>query len=222
MIPAYPLQRTRVKICGLTRAEDAAAAATLGADALGLVFYGPSPRHVGIGQARTVASVVPAFTTVVGLFVDAEPDWVREVCRSVRIDLLQFHGEESPEYCAGFERPYIKALRMKPGVDVAAEARRHGAAAGLLLDAYHPGEPGGTGLSFDWRRADAGCALPLILAGGLAPENVKEALATARPYALDVSSGVEGDRKGIKDYDKMAAFLREVYEVDYARRDSVL
>ncbi|UZR30601.1 phosphoribosylanthranilate isomerase [Methylococcus mesophilus] len=222
MMSAYPSGRTRVKICGFTQAEDVACAVALGADALGLVFYGSSPRNVGVAQARVIASAVPAFVTVVGLFVDAEPERVREICGSVRIDLLQFHGEESPEYCAGFGRPYIKALRMKPGVDVGTEARRYAGAAGLLLDAYHPGEQGGTGMSFDWRRVEAGCALPLVLAGGLTPANVKEALETARPYAVDVSSGVESERKGIKDHDKMAAFLREVYDFDYARRDSAL
>jgi phosphoribosylanthranilate isomerase len=194
----------------------------LGADALGLVFHGPSPRNVSVGQAQAIASAVPAFVTVVGLFVDAQPDRVREICGSVRVDLLQFHGEESPAYCAAFGRPYLKVLRMKPGADVGAAARRYAGAAGLLLDAYHPEEQGGTGMSFDWRRAEAGCPLPLILAGGLTPANVKEALATARPYAVDVSSGVEGERKGIKDHDKMAAFLREVYEFDHTRRDSAL
>jgi phosphoribosylanthranilate isomerase len=218
----YPSGRTRVKICGFTQAEDAARAAALGADALGLVFHGPSPRNVSVGQAQAIASAVPAFVTVVGLFVDAEPARVREVCGSVRVDLLQFHGEESPAYCAAFGRPYLKALRMKPGADVGAAARRYAGAAGLLLDAYHPEEQGGTGMSFDWRRAEAGCPLPLILAGGLTPANVKEALATVRPYAVDVSSGVEGERKGIKDHGKMAAFLREVYEFDHTRRDSAL
>ncbi|AAU91369.1 MULTISPECIES: phosphoribosylanthranilate isomerase [Methylococcus] len=222
MMPAYPSGRTRVKICGFTQAEDAACAVALGVDALGLVFYGPSPRNVGLGQAQAIAAAVPALVTVVGLFVDAEPERVREVCSAVRIDLLQFHGDESPEYCAGFGRPYIKALRMMPGVDVGAEARRYAGAAGLLLDAYQPGEQGGTGMTFDWRRAEAGCCLPLILAGGLAPTNVREALETAKPYAVDVSSGVEGARKGIKDHDKMAAFLREVYDFDHARRDSAL
>lgn len=221
MMSTYPLRRTRVKICGFTRSEDAACAVAFGADALGLVFYGPSPRNVSIEQARAIVSVVPAFATVVGLFVDAEPEQVWEVCRCVRIDLLQFHGGESPAYCAGFARPYIKALRMKQGIDVGAEARRYADAAGLLLDAYHPGEKGGTGLRFDWNRVESGCSLPLILAGGLVPDNVREALETTRPYALDVSSGVEAT-KGIKDPHKMAAFLREVYEFDYARRDSAL
>lgn len=222
MMPAYLSGRTRVKICGFTQVEDAACAVALGADALGLVFYGPSPRNVSIGQAQAIAAAVPAFVTVVGLFVDAEPALVREICAGVRIDLLQFHGVETPEYCADFGRPFIKALRMKPGVDVGTEARRYAGAAGLLLDAYQPGEQGGTGMTFDWRRAEADCGLPLILAGGLTPANVRVALGTAKPYAVDVSSGVERERKGIKDHDKMAAFLREVYEFDYARRDSAL
>lgn len=186
----------------------------LGADAIGLVFYPPSPRHVGIEQARDITAALPPFATVVGLFVDAEAAWVRSVLERVRVDLLQFHGDEEPGYCASFGKPYIKALRMKPGLELAAAMDAHPEASGFLLDAWHPDAKGGTGSRFDWNLIPPELAGSLILAGGLAPGNVAEAMRTARPYALDVSSGVEAD-KGIKDADKMAAFLLEVQKFDY-------
>ena len=209
--------RTRVKICGFTRPEDARAAVLLGADALGLVFYPASPRNVTIEQAQAIVSVLPPFATVVGLFVDEAPGRVREILGRVRIDLLQFHGEESPEYCEGFGRPYIKAIRMKPGTDLMRFASDYRKASGLLLDAYDSGAKGGTGTSFDWAMIPVDCPFPVILAGGLSPANAGEALRGVRPYGLDVSSGVE-TAKGIKDIQKMAAFLKEVYEFDYAQR----
>jgi phosphoribosylanthranilate isomerase len=168
--------RTRVKICGFTRAADAVAAARLGADALGLVFYPPSPRNVSVEQARAITQALPPFVTVVGLFVDEAPERVREVCARARIDLLQFHGDEDPVYCASFDRPYIKAVRMKPGTDLAAVAARYAGAAGLLLDADDPHAKGGTGTRFDWAAVPAKCPLPVILAGGLSPANARQAL----------------------------------------------
>ncbi|HLF96746.1 MAG TPA: phosphoribosylanthranilate isomerase [Methylococcaceae bacterium] len=201
--------RTRVKICGFTRAEDARIAAHLGADALGLVFYPSSPRHVSVEQARAIVAALPAFVTVVGLFVEAAADEVQAVREAVRLDLLQFHGDEPPEYCRSFGAPYLKAVRMREGVEISALARDYRDAAGLLLDAWHPDEKGGTGLSFDWARARKACGLPIVLAGGLTAGNVAQAIRVARPYAVDVSSGVEA-KKGIKDANKMAAFMREV------------
>jgi phosphoribosylanthranilate isomerase len=207
----HPL-RTRVKICGLTRTEDAQIAAHLGADALGLVFYPQSPRHVSVEQARAIVAALPPFVTVVGLFVDAEAEQVRSTRAAVRLDVLQFHGDEPPEYCRSFGAPYLKAVRMREGVEISALARDYRDAAGLLLDAWHPDEKGGTGLSFDWTRAREACDLPIVLAGGLTPQNVAQAIRVARPYAVDVSSGVES-AKGVKDADKMAAFLQEVYRI---------
>ncbi|QKT04597.1 phosphoribosylanthranilate isomerase [Ectothiorhodospiraceae bacterium 2226] len=206
--------RTRVKICGITRAEDAQAAARLGADAIGLVFFDPSPRAVSIEQARAAIRVLPPLMSVVGLFVDASAERVREVLDGVRIDLLQFHGAEAPAYCASFGVPYIKAVRMREDVDVAAEARRYSdargsAARGLLLDTYSATTAGGTGTAFDWRRVPREAELPLILAGGLTPDNVAQAVRQVRPYAVDVSGGVEA-AKGVKDAAKMAQFIEEV------------
>lgn len=201
--------RTRVKICGLTREEDALCAAALGVDAVGLVFHPKSARCVTVAQARRVVTALPPFVTVTGLFVDADPAYVRAVCAEVPLALLQFHGSESPEYCAGFGVPYLKAIRMAEGVILQDLGRDYATACGLLLDAWHPTEPGGTGLSFDWTRARQELPQPVVLAGGLNPENVGEAIRACRPFAVDVSSGVEAAR-GIKDPGKMAAFIREV------------
>ena len=200
--------RTRVKICGFTRADDALAAANLGVDAIGLVFYGPSSRNVGIEQAAAIVCGLPAFVSVVGLFVDADAAWIREVLSRVNIDCLQFHGDEAPDACRLYGKPYIKAIRMRPGVDLASLEARYADAAGLLLDAYHPGVQGGTGSGFDWDMIPRNGKLPMILAGGLSPENAALAVQQVRPYALDVSSGVEAD-KGVKDAAKMAAFIRK-------------
>lgn len=212
--------RTRVKICGFTRPDDARAAGILGADAVGLVFYSPSPRHVDIERARAVVAALPPFVSTVGLFVDADPEQVREVLTRTRIDLLQFHGDETPDYCAAFGRAYIKAVRMKPETDLARVARDYGAAAGLLLDADDPQAKGGTGRGFDWALAEtlSAFALPVILAGGLNPSNVGEGLRRLRPYGVDVSSGVEA-AKGVKDANKMAAFINEVQQFDHAKFD---
>lgn len=200
--------RTRVKICGFTRVEDALVAAALGVDAIGLVFYSPSPRNVSIEQAAEIVRALPAFVTVVGLFVDAELDWITRVLKEVRIDCLQFHGDEAPDACRLYGKPYIKAIRMKPDTNLAEIERQYADAAGLLLDAYHPGVRGGTGSGFDWSMIPRDCGLPIILAGGLSPDNAGLAARQVRPYALDVSSGVEAG-KGIKDVAKMAEFIRK-------------
>lgn len=201
--------RTRVKICGFTQVDDAVFAGGLGVDAIGLVFYPPSPRCVSVDRAADIARALPAFVSVVGLFVDAEPSLIREVLGRVRVDCLQFHGEESPEACRVYDKPYIKAIRMHSGILVDELELRYHDAAGLLLDAYHPGVPGGTGSSFDWGLIPQNCRLPIILAGGLTPENAEQAVRAVRPYALDVSSGVEAG-KGVKDAAKMAAFIRKI------------
>ena len=204
---------TRIKVCGITRPEDAQRAAALGVDAIGLVFYAPSPRAVTVEQALAVVAVLPPFVTVVGLFVNAARDELRTVLDQVPIDLLQFHGDESPEECEGYNRPFIKAIRMRDGVDLQAEANRFVSASGLLLDAYQPGVPGGTGESFEWTRvSDASkrdLGKPIILAGGLTPENVGEAISIVQPYAVDVSGGVESG-KGVKNHSKMAEFVEAV------------
>lgn len=201
--------RTRVKVCGITRVGDALAAAAAGVDAIGLVFAQASPRQVGLEQARALCAALPPFVTVVGLFVDAAPERVHQVLGQVPLDLLQFHGQESPAQCREYGRPYIKAISMRPGVDLSAEARRYADAKGLLLDTYHPAMAGGTGQTFDWAQAPRDFGLPIVLAGGLTPENVAEAIHKVRPYAVDVSSGVEVSR-GVKDTAKIVAFMRSV------------
>ncbi len=204
---------TRIKICGITRVEDLKVAASCGADAIGLVFYARSPRHVDIAQAAKLLAALPPFVTAVGLFVDAEVDFVREVLAKVSLDVLQFHGDESPEYCAQFGRPYLKAIRVKAGVDLIQCAARFNRAQALLLDAHVDGIPGGTGATFDWSLIPQNLPLPIILSGGLGAENVAEGIARVRPYAVDVSSGVEV-AKGIKDMAKVAAFINEVKQTD--------
>ncbi|MFC1684875.1 phosphoribosylanthranilate isomerase [Pseudomonadota bacterium] len=201
--------RTRVKICGITREQDALAAVRLGADAIGLVFYPPSPRAVTVEQAVQIVRDLPPFVTVVGLFVDAEPEAIRDVLDRVRIDLIQFHGDESPEQCAGYGRPWIKAVRMKQDTDLQSVQQSYKDAAALLLDTYQAGKPGGTGTAFDWSVIPAELAHSVVLAGGLTPDNVEQAVRQIRPYAVDVSGGVEQD-KGIKDAEKIAAFIRGV------------
>jgi len=204
---------TRIKICGITREEDALAAAHSGADAIGLVFYEQSPRHVSIGRAKQLAAALPPFVNVVGLFVDAEAAFVRDVLAEVPLDLLQFHGGESPQYCVQFDRPYLKAIRIKAGVDLLQCASDFRGAKGLLLDAHVDGIPGGTGTAFDWAMIPGKVPLPVILSGGLDAENVAAAIRQVRPYAVDVSSGVEA-KKGIKDAVKIAAFINEVKQTD--------
>lgn len=206
--------RTRIKICGFTRPDDARQAAALGVDAIGLVFYAPSPRAVDIACAQAIVEALPPFVSTVGLFVDESAEQVRRVMEQVPLGLLQFHGDESPDYCAQFGRPWLKAIRMREGVGLAREAERHRGAAGLLLDAYRPGTPGGTGESFEWSRVPRNLNLPIVLAGGLTPANVGEAIAAVHPFAVDLSGGVES-AKGIKDVVKMAALVAAVRAVVY-------
>lgn len=209
------MQRTRVKLCGLTRPEDVDAAVAAGADALGFVLWPGSKRAVDEALLAELAERVPAFVTRVGLFVDQDPALI-ERC-ATHLDLLQFHGEEPPALCDGFRRPWIKALRMRDDLDLHAAAEAYRGARALLLDAYRPGVPGGTGETFDWSRIPAGLAKPVILAGGLNADNVAEAIATVAPFAVDVSGGVEA-APGIKDAERMAAFMAAAGEGDARRR----
>lgn len=202
------LHRTRIKICGITRAEDARAAVELGADALGLVFYAASPRHVSVEQAWDIARNVPPFVTLVGLFVNESKLAVRRVMEAVPIQLLQFHGDEEESFCRSFHAPYIKAARVRPGLDLVKYASSYPSAQGLLLDAFVEGF-GGSGRTFDWSLIPSGLPRPFILSGGLDAGNVAQAVRTVRPWAVDVSSGVESD-KGIKDAAKIAAFISGV------------
>ena len=201
--------RTRVKICGITREQDALAAVEHGADAIGLVFYPPSPRCVSVARAAEIVAVLPPFVTTVGLFVNADAETIAEVVEGVGIDLIQFHGNECPEYCAGHGRPWMRALRMKDNLDLDNSVTEFGAARGLLLDAYRPGVPGGTGETFDWTRIPGDLAKRIVLAGGLTPDNVAGAIRQVHPYAVDVSGGVEAE-PGIKDANKIARFMRSV------------
>lgn len=202
-------QRTRVKICGLTRLDDVESAVAAGADSIGLVFYEPSPRSVSLEQAVKLAESVPAFVTVTALFVDPAPEFVQEVIERVDITLLQFHGDETEEFCAQFERPYIKAIRVKKETDLVSTAERYYSAKALLLDAYREGVPGGTGETFDWSLIPPSLSKPVILAGGLSPENVASAIFSVRPYAIDVSGGVES-AKGIKSNELIVYLMNEV------------
>ncbi len=206
----------RVKICGITRVEDMLDAAMSGADAIGLVFYEKSPRNVSIAQAVRLLTHLPPFVTVVGLFVNATAQRVREVQNSVSLDVLQFHGDESPQFCEQFQSHYLKAIRVKPGVDLLQCAADFSSAQGLLLDAHVEGIPGGTGAVFDWTLIPPQFPLPLILSGGLHAENVAEGIRLVRPWAVDVSSGVELS-KGIKDAAKVSRFMQEVRQIDYKR-----
>nr|WP_177429560.1 MULTISPECIES: phosphoribosylanthranilate isomerase [Pseudomonas] len=199
----------RSKICGITRIEDALAAVEAGADAIGLVFYGKSPRAVSIEQAAVILQALPPFVTSVGLFVDMPRDELQQLLQRLPLDLLQFHGDESPADCEGHGRPYIKALRVRPGEDVAAAMAPYAGARGILLDTFVEGVPGGTGASFDWSLVPENAAKPIILAGGLDAGNVATAIRQVRPYAVDVSGGVEAS-KGIKDAGKIRAFVRAV------------
>ena len=201
--------RTRIKICGITREEDARAAAQLGADAIGLVFFAPSPRNVRLAQARAIAAAVPPFVTVVGLFVDPAREEVESVLRGCSINVLQFHGDEAPEFCGSFGLPYIKAARVRADSDLVQCLSPYHAAQGWLLDAYHEQLYGGSGESFDWKLIPRDLARPVILSGGLTPDNVGAAVRQVRPWAVDVSSGVE-TAKGIKDAAKIAAFVTGV------------
>jgi phosphoribosylanthranilate isomerase len=205
--------RTRIKVCGLTNADDAVYAARLGCDAVGLVFYPSSPRNIGINKAIEVVNALPAFVTVVALFVDEQEANIRKILDQVPIDCLQFHGEEPPEKCNIYGKRYIKAVRMRDDTDMNVLAEQYHDAGALLLDAYHPTRQGGTGGRFDWNLVPKINKMPIILAGGLDANNVNLAIKQTRPYAVDVSTGVESV-KGTKDKSKIAAFIAAVDQIN--------
>ncbi|MCF6253917.1 MAG: phosphoribosylanthranilate isomerase [Thiomicrorhabdus sp.] len=180
-----------------------------GADAIGLVFYAPRPRNVSIEQAAEITEAMPAFVTKTALFVNPTVEYVQSVLESVSVDLLQFHGDESPEFCGQFNRAYIKAIRMRDGINLTTLAKEYHTSSGLLLDAYKAGIPGGTGEQFDWQRVPQNLNKPIILAGGLTPENIQQAIEQTQPWAVDVSGGVE-QSKGIKSAEKLEQFMRKV------------
>ena len=200
---------TRVKICGITSSDDAKLAYESGADAIGLVFYPKSPRHVTIEQAAEIVNGLPPFITSVALFVNETRELIKQVLEKVKIDLIQFHGDESASFCASFHRPYIKAIRMKEGLDLYAVQNEFKSARGLLLDTYKQGVPGGTGESFNWDRVPHDLDKPVILAGGLVADNISDAISQVHPYAVDVSGGVEAS-KGKKDPEKILRFMQNV------------
>lgn len=202
------MTKPRIKICGLTRVEDMRAAIDSGADAVGLVFYPPSPRHIDLAKAAKLARAVPPLVTIVGLFVNAEPEVVRATLAALPIHLLQFHGDEDESYCRQFDRPFIKAARVRPGMDLVQYAAAYPSAQAILLDAFVDGFGGG-GKVFDWALIPPALKTPLILSGGLDAGNVAAAIARVRPAAVDVSSGVES-AKGIKDHEKIRAFVAAV------------
>ena len=196
---------TRVKFCGLTHEEDIARAVKLGVDALGFVFYAPSSRSVAPDHAAMLTSSVPAFVTRVGLFVNEQPAVIQNIFERTRLNLIQYHGDETPEFCDAVGLPFIKAFRVRPGMDIQTEMERYPNASGFLLDAYVKGQPGGTGERFDWGMIPQSNA-PIILAGGLSPDNAKDAIEQVAPWALDVSGGIE-TKPGRKDPDEMERFM---------------
>jgi len=201
--------RCRIKICGLTRPEDVRTCVEAGADALGFVFYPDSPRAVSKQMMPPLLAQIPPFVQTVGLFVNPEPQWVEEVCAHVPLDLLQFHGDEPPAFCERFGKPYIKAIRVRPDLDLLQYCDTYASARGVLLDAYHPDVWGGSGQTFDWSLIPKNCSLPIILSGGLSALNVGEAIRAVHPFAVDVSSGVEIS-KGVKDASRIQAFISGV------------
>lgn len=205
--------RTRIKFCGITSAQDALAAVDAGADALGFVFYASSPRAVTIGQVKEILHSIPPFVARVGLFLNPEAEAVRAVLDTLRLDILQFHGAESPDFCASFGTPYMKALGASPDADLEEQTRGYPHAAAFLFDSHRCGEAGGTGKTFDWNMLPTSLMRPLVLAGGLTPGNVAEAVRRVRPYAVDVSSGVES-APGRKDSELMKSFVAEVKRAD--------
>ena len=205
--------RIRVKFCGITQYEDAVRAVDLGVDALGFVFYPDSPRYIAPSAAAAIMAGLPPFVCKVGLFVNPRPAELTDVLRVAPVDVVQFHGDETPALCGAAPKPYIKAIRMNAQADIAEAAQSHAGAAALLLDSYEPDAYGGTGVVFDWTRIPDEQRLPLILAGGLNAKNVAAAIRVARPYAVDVSSGIEYE-KGRKDHRKMLEFIEEVRSVE--------
>lgn len=208
-----PVTRTRIKCCGMTRVEDALLAARLGADAVGVVLTARSKRRTSIEQARSIAAAMPPFVSTVALLMDDEPDFVRAVVDAVQPDFLQFHGSETDAWCAQFGRPFLKAVAMGEGAAALSRLRDYPRAAGLLLDGHGLGEPGGSGKAFDWSLMPASARQPLILAGGLHSGNVAQAIGLARPWAVDVASGIES-APGIKDAAQLAAFMAAVRAAD--------
>ena len=209
--PERSLLRVRVKICGITNVQDALLAVEQGADAIGLVFYAPSARYVNIAQAIEIVRHIPAFVSVVALFLNAEEAYVNEVIAKVKPDLLQFHGDEAPSECERYSTPYIKAIPVQLDTNLVQYASTFFSAKALLLDTYVEGMAGGTGKVFDWNLIPKNLNMPVILAGGLNADNVAKAITQVNPYAVDVSGGVELS-KGIKDAEKIAAFMRQVYK----------
>lgn len=210
------MTRTRSKICGITSVSDAIAAAEAGADAIGLVFYPPSPRAIDARQAAEIIKALPPFVTTVGLFVDASAAEISAILDQAPLDVLQFHGDESPEFCRSASRPWIKAVRMRDDIDLYHMCHQYTGARGLLLDTYVPGTPGGTGATFNWQRVPKDLPLPVVLAGGLDADNVATAIAQVKPWAVDVSGGVEildqlgKASAGRKSADRMRAFVSQV------------
>jgi phosphoribosylanthranilate isomerase len=205
--------RTRIKICGIREAAQARVAADAGADAIGLVFYPPSPRHLALPDAAAIVAALPPFVAAVGLFVNPSEAEVRAVLSAVALDLLQFHGDESPQFCAGFGKPFVRVVRMEAQTDLLEYAQRFSRAKALILDAHVPGQAGGTGQTFDWEAIPRDLPIPLILSGGLTSTNVARAVREVRPWAVDVSSGVEASR-GLKDPRKIVEFIRSVQRED--------
>jgi phosphoribosylanthranilate isomerase len=205
--------RTRIKICGIREGIHGLAAANAGADAIGLVFYKDSPRFVTPANAANIAAVLPPYITTVGLFVNATDRKIRDTLRGVRLDMLQFQGDEEPDFCASFGLPYVRAVRMERGTDLLEWAGRFSSARALLLDAHVPGQMGGTGKTFDWSVIPRDLPIPLILSGGLDSDNVGRAVREVKPWAVDVSSGVEASR-GVKDPKKIVDFIRSVQRED--------
>lgn len=205
------MRRCRVKVCGITSVADAQMVSAAGVDAVGLVFYAKSSRNVTVEQAAVICAALPPFVSVVGLFLDASEAFVNEVLDAVPLDVLQFHGSETPEYCNGFRRPYIKGLGMSgvTGDDFRELADQYPSAQGVLVDSHAPGAAGGTGKTFDWTQVPQDYAKAIILAGGLSADNVANAIRTTQVYAVDISSGVEAE-PGVKDSAKVAAFMDEV------------
>lgn len=204
---------TRIKICGITSPGDAQAVVASGADAIGLVFYTGSPRAVTVEQAQGIVAVVPPFVSVVALFVDEAADAITRILDTVQVDLIQFHGDESAEFCRQFGRPWVKALRVRPRLNLEAACRNYHGARGVLLDSWQEGVPGGTGRVFDWQLAATELSLPVVLAGGLRAENVGSAIARVRPAAVDVSGGVEHS-PGIKNSEEIRRFVAAVRAAD--------
>lgn len=199
----------RVKVCGITRSADAQAAIRLGADAIGFVFWPHSARYIEPAAAAEITAAIPPFIATVGVYVDPDSGWVEESSRIAKLSLLQFHGDETPEFCNRFALPYIKAARVKDDTDLLQYAKHYRTAQGILLDTFAAGMPGGTGHTFDWQLIPKQLSLPLILSGGLNPDNVALAIQETQPWAVDVSSGVEA-AKGIKDEKKIFAFMQGV------------